>query len=269
MRPLRLRFQPLIWRSLWPLRAVALRWPDSVLAPVVIRGGIQPLMPPAPAFFVAELGPKRRVPLLYSELIGTYVHLYGPGYEEAEAAALRASVRPETVAIDAGAHAGLITTVLADAVGPDGRVWSIEPGAETAKRLRHAVELSGHANVEVIEAAASDEEGELRLSVGRDPALTQVVGEAAGRTVPAVTLDAVWSARGEPEVSVVKIDVEGAELSVLRGAAQLLERWHPTLLLEANGERERDALLAILEPLGYEGTQPAGFAAFNYLFVAR
>ena len=133
-------------------------------------------MPPAPATFVAELGPGRRVPLLYSELIGIYVCVYGPRYEDAEAAALRAHARAGTVAIDAGAHAGLITTALAGAVGPDGHVWSIEPGVETAKRLRQALELSGHANVEVVDAAASDAEGELRLSVGRDPSLTTLVG---------------------------------------------------------------------------------------------
>jgi FkbM family methyltransferase len=263
---MRLRFQPLIWRALWPARAIALRWPYATLTTILIRGVIQPALPPAPASFVAELGPRRRVPLLYSELIGTYVHLYGPSYEEPEAAALRARARPGTVAIDAGAHAGLITTALAEAVGADGQVWSIEPGAETAARLRRALELSGHANVELFEAAASDEEGELQLSIGRDPALTRLVG-GAGRTVPAVTLDGLWRAHGEPEVSVVKIDVEGAEPAVLRGARRLLESQHPVLLLEANGDAERAAQTALLEPLGYTRTQPEGFSPFNWLYV--
>jgi FkbM family methyltransferase len=268
VQSLRLRLHPAIWAALWPLRAVAIRWPNATIAPVVIRGAIQPLMPPPPATFVAELGPGRRVPLLYSELIGTYVRVYGPSYEEAETAALQSHARGGTDAIDAGAHAGLITTALAGAVGPDGHVWSIEPGVETVKRLRRALELSGHANVEVVEAAASDAGGELHLSIGRDPALTQLVG-SEGRTVRAVTLDGLWSARGEPEVSVVKVDVEGAEPAVLRGARRLLERWHPPILLEANDAAARDLQASILAPLGYERTQPDGFAPYNYLYVAK
>ena len=105
------------------------------------------------------------------------------------------------------------------------------------------------------------------MSVGRDPALTQIVGEDSGRTVRAVTLDGLWSAHGEPEISVVKIDVEGAEPAVLRGAQRLLERWHPTLLLEANSEAMRDTQAALLEPLGYTRTQPDGFSPFNWLYV--
>ena len=84
----------------------------------------------------------------------------------------------------------------------------------------------------------------------------------------AVTLDGLWSAHGEPEVSVVKVDVEGAEPAVLRGARRVLERWHPPILLEANDAAARDAQAAILAPLGYEPTQPDGFAPYNYLFVA-
>jgi FkbM family methyltransferase len=265
VQPLRLRFQPAIWVLLLPVRAFAHAFPSSVVTTALVRGVIQPLMPPAPAEFVAELGPHRRVPLLYSELIGAYVHVYGPGYEEAEAAALRAQARRGSVAIDVGAHAGLITTVLAEAVGPEGQVWSIEPRADTVERLRRALELSGAANVEVHNAAASDAEGELHLTAGRDPAQTQLAPDGAV-TVRALTLDGLWASHGEPEVSVVKIDVEGAEPAVLRGALRLLERCHPAVLMEANDSAARQAQEELLRPFGYTRSQPEGFLGFNSLY---
>jgi hypothetical protein len=87
--------------------------------------------------------------------------------------------------------------------------------------------------------------------------------------VRAVTLDALWAEHGEPELSAVKIDVEGAEPAVLRGATRLLEPWHPAVLIEANDDALRDVQTALLEPLGYRRTHPDGFSAYNYLFVAR
>ena len=65
----------------------------------------------------------------------------------------------------------------------------------------------------------------------------------------------------------VKIDVEGAELDVLRGAGELLRQAGPALLLEANDAAALDRLQQQLAPLGYRFTQPPGFAVHNYLAV--
>jgi FkbM family methyltransferase len=267
---LRLRFHRLIWTALVPVTWFVRRWARSPLVPYLVHGVVKPLMPPAPATFTAEIGPQRRVALLYSELLGTYVYLYGAAHEEAEVAALARCVEPGTVAIDVGAHAGIVTTALAAAVGPDGRVWSIEAGPQTAARLRRTVELSALGNVEVIEAAASDAPGELLMDAGADPSLAgRATAGAAAVSVPAITLDSAWVERGRPAVSALKIDVEGAEPAVIRGAAALLDACRPAILAEANGDEERDAITALLTPFGYERAQPDGFAAFNYLFLAK
>ena len=69
-------------------------------------------------------------------------------------------------------------------------------------------------------------------------------------------------------MSLIKIDVEGAEAQVLEGAQELIERDKPHLLLEANSADHLDLLVSWLGPRGYSFYQPPGFAAWNYLFTA-
>jgi FkbM family methyltransferase len=105
------------------------------------------------------------------------------------------------------------------------------------RRTRRNVTLNGLPNVRIISAAASDEPGELRLyrpgardtnraraSLMHHPYLT-----GATATVPVVTLDAVCD--GAP-VALIKIDVEGHEAAVVRGAADTISRHAPSIVFE-------------------------------------
>ena len=69
-------------------------------------------------------------------------------------------------------------------------------------------------------------------------------------------------------MSAFKIDVEGGELAVLRGATELLARDHPAILLEAWGADQLDPIHMLLTAAGYERRQPAGFEPRNYLYLA-
>ena len=82
-------------------------------------------------------------------------------------------------------------------------------------------------------------------------------------TVPATTLDEAWRGAGCPEVSFVKIDTEGGEEAVVRGAPELLTACRPVLLVEDRGGRAA----AVLTTYGYSASRPEGFAAGNYLFT--
>jgi hypothetical protein len=87
--------------------------------------------------------------------------------------------------------------------------------------------------------------------------------------VPVTTIDAEWRSRGEPQVALVKLDIEGGELSALRGAVALLQRWHPLLIIEATSDMQRDAIAEFLEDYGYRRAQPAGFEPWNFVFRAE
>src|SRR5690606_25955861 len=104
-------------------------------------------------------------------------------------------------------------------------------------------------NVTVVEAAVAAEEGKLDLYVTAHPggAVLASVGAPPDPhrvvTVPAVSIDAMVERGEAPEPSVVKIDVEGAELAVLRGMERTARRLHPMIICEVD-----DATRERLEP---------------------
>jgi methyltransferase FkbM-like protein len=87
--------------------------------------------------------------------------------------------------------------------------------------------------------------------------------------VDATTVDAKWRAAGSPKVSVVKVDVEGGESPVMRGASELLAAQRPALLLEAGTPERLRELESILGPHGCRATRPRSFWPQNYAFVAE
>jgi FkbM family methyltransferase len=202
-------------------------------------------------------------------VIGYTTLLWG-SFERAEIEMLRAAVRPGTIAIDVGANVGIFTIPLALVAG---EVWAIEPLRENAARVRENARRNGLANVAVFTAAAADEDGEVRFHLARDSVYgsTREVfdGHDTGETrvVPALRLDGEWLRRDRPSVSVLKVDVEGAELAVLRGARNLLENARPALLVEAGSAASLLEIDRFLLELGYERQPHAAFAPQNHFFV--
>lgn len=136
----------------------------------------------------------------------------------------------ETVA-DVGANIGYMTSVMARRVGRAGTVWAFEPHPEVFKELDHnSHQWTGGANgaIKTVNAAVSESAGELSLKVpdafsGNRGLSTLEGGAEEGYTIvtiPGVTLDETLA--GVERIGFVKMDVEGHELSVLRGASNLL-----------------------------------------------
>ena len=161
-----------------------------------------------------------------------------------------AACDPDGVAVDIGAWYGPWTRRLAGRVR---RVVSFEANAKVADALARVIP----ANVTLHRSAVSDHVGTVTFvadGVGRgDEGTSRVVdgaGAEGGVEVTATTLDAV----GVEDVRFVKIDVEGHELAVLRGARATLETWHPVLVVEIESRMsDVDATLTHLADLGYAG----------------
>jgi FkbM family methyltransferase len=144
--------------------------------------------------------------------------------------------------IDVGANFGYFTLLLGDAVGASGRVVAVEPNPETASLLRESVALNGHAGrTRIVDKALSDATGTAWLfSPESEPKNATVVGRPnmpGGRTfeIPTVALDDI--ALDGPRVDLVKIDAEGAEVSIVQGMRRLIERDRPMIVLEFNPSR--------------------------------
>jgi FkbM family methyltransferase len=265
-----LRLLRIVWPLTWPVRWYWNRSERKLGKRFVTERILRPLLPAPPAGLEVERPGGGRVFVWYREDLGLVALLSG-GFEQAETEWLLARVRPGTTAIDVGANVGMYAVPLALAAG---RVLAFEPAPDNVRRLRENLALNGLENVTVRPIALGERAGELLLRLGDDPMFhsTTEVAEQRGTgdelRVEACVLDDEWRTAGSPEVSVMKVDVEGGEPGVLRGATALLDAWHPSLLLEASTPDRLATLEEILSPLGYRSSQPHGFGPGNYAFTS-
>jgi len=170
-------------------------------------------------------------------------------------------VDPGDVVWDVGANIGLFSFASAGLAGAAGQVLAIEPDPWLSDLLRRSVDLNGNSgcSVHVLPVAIGDQMGEAVLNIarrgratsyisGHEPS-TQTGGVRSCVRVKSVTLDGLLDHWAAP--SVVKIDVEGAEVSVLCGAQKLLRDSRPKILCEVSKEN-RDEATSILRTAKYE-----------------
>jgi FkbM family methyltransferase len=181
-------------------------------------------------------------------------------------------LRAGDVAVDAGAHLGWLSIHFAAAVGPEGAVLSVEPVPEHHARLARAAAAARERGRRwtTLEAALGERTGTAELSVGNElnPGFCTIVPgfsrdglRKAVIRVPVRALDDVLEERGIGAVRLLKVDVEGAEGLVLRGARRALEaRRIEHLIVEMSPQAEetqgleRGATARFLRDLGYEGS---------------
>jgi FkbM family methyltransferase len=180
-------------------------------------------------------------------------------------------------AFDVGAHSGFFSVLMANLVGPNGQVVSFEPHDGNAKRLRANLTLNDLTNVLLVEKAVTDHSGEVTFYSHQSNDGGHAIWDIGVYTghqgqdgienssqprrtmVPATTLDSEWLAIGASTPRLIKIDVEGAEFNVLRGARNLLASGLiPFVIvelhdfaLEAMGTTQID-LRAFMSEFGYE-----------------
>jgi len=149
---------------------------------------------------------------------------------------LRGHVKPGDVVYDVGAHLGFFS-LCAARLGA--RVFAFEISPANLPRLRRNVQLN-ELSITVVGAAVWSTDGGVGLAEGATDSEWAVTGPG---THPSVTLDAFAREHGAPQL--VKIDVEGAEGHVLRGAADVLAS-RPVIVCEMHGADERDQVRAAL-----------------------
>jgi len=141
-------------------------------------------------------------------------------YEPDVWARVMSAVAPGNVAVDVGAYVGLYTIALAQRTGRTGRVYSFEPDPQNCAVLRKHVELNNVSDrVEVHQLALGDKNGFVPFTAGRDSQSVIGTGSSTSGTVRIVRLDSILCSG---RVDILKIDVEGFEENVLKGAELLL-----------------------------------------------
>lgn len=180
-------------------------------------------------------------------------------YEPAKHALIRRHLRPGMTFIDVGANKGDFTLLAARLAGNSGTVISIEPAPENHSILQRSIELNDYTNIRVLQVALSDRDGTANLQIGSTSGSHTLSPEFNGlRTVavPTRTLDGVVAEQQLGSVDMIKIDVQGLELAVLRGASQTL-RANPGIILLLDLPKQSEKRRAIGEYLA-----PFGFTYF-------
>jgi FkbM family methyltransferase len=162
--------------------------------------------------------------------------------------------------VDVGAHIGLYSLIAAKRVGPSGKVIAIEPDPENCNLLQRNIELNKLTNVTIFKRAAFSSSSKLKLYLpGKERGFTKLSTIMANRAVTenfleidATTLDHLMLMQGMTQVNWIKIDVEGAELEVLKGAIVTLSVSKDiALLIEVHNVNNMDlhsAIVKFLQP---------------------
>jgi FkbM family methyltransferase len=197
-------------------------------------------------------------------------------YEVAMLKCLAAHLKQGDVLYDVGGHIGFVSLVGAQLVGLEGRVFAFEADPENASRIGDHAHMNALPQVEVVPAAVWSECK--TLSFHRAPASSSrntgaITGEAENVNVErmivveAVTLDRFALDHRPP--AVIKIDVEGAEEEVLKGAETVFLTRKPLLICEIHHARSAEAVMNWLESVGYSWTWQVAESQFPRHLVAQ
>jgi len=174
-------------------------------------------------------------------------------FSEGEVEMFRQIVRAGDIVLDIGANIGTHTLFFARQVGPVGEVVAVEPQRIVFQTLCANMALNSVTNVRCLPFAAGAEPGEIavpRVDYARSGNFggLSVGGSADGERVKVITLDEL----NIPHCRLIKLDVEGFEEQVLRGAGQTIERTRPIMYVENDREERSDSLIRYIASLGYE-----------------
>jgi len=198
--------------------------------------------------------------------IGYHVTFFGT-YEAELRALMRRYLAPGGVAMDVGANVGWHTLLMAQLVGPGGRILAVEANPSVRERLAEHLQANRVTNVTIVPSALGNQVGVLRFLAPPVDSMGAGDGHVAGEKdkdsrhiveAEVTTLDVVVEREGLRRLDFVKIDVEGFEWPVLQGASATLAKFRPIVCFEfdavytGRGEGKASLLRGFFGDLNYE-----------------
>lgn len=171
-------------------------------------------------------------------------------YERSKQKIVRELVVSGNSVFDIGANAGFYTLAFSRLVGSNGSVFAFEPlGRNCAKILRH-LSVNRIENVILMQCAISEFTGIISFQPGKNDFVGKI-SACGSYLIPAFSLDDFVARQRIADPDLIKIDVEGAEAAVLKGAGKILQRRRPLILLALHGESQCAECFEILQDLHY------------------
>jgi len=248
--PVHLRLLRRCTRRMYTVRGAA-RVADALRRHWVRRGG---------EYWIDDFDDGTRLRIDLAEHMASQIFWRG-FYSGDELAVLAGRLSPDATFVDVGANMGEFTLFAARRCA---RIYAFEPAAGLFERLRSNVAANDLRHVTTVRSALSDRVGELTLAEPRDAWTdgSRQAGlgslfdypDAVGvrrQTVPVTTLDAFVASEGPARLDIIKIDVEGSELAVLRGAEAAVARFRPDLMIELSAASAARAGHAVNDVLAW------------------
>ncbi|MFP8488622.1 TDP-N-acetylfucosamine:lipid II N-acetylfucosaminyltransferase [Gracilimonas sp. Q87] len=183
------------------------------------------------------------------EMLTPYVLLEQNEWYENELDFIRDYLKPGMNFVDIGTGFGVYALPAANLTGKEGKVYSFEPGNVAKKYLEMSKLENDLENLEIIGKAVWEKAGKQKWKIAETPEFNKL-DETGEEEVQTITLDGWWMFEGEPKIDILKIDVNGAEAEVLKGALDLLESESPVLLISI-AEKNVDFFADALKDHGY------------------
>jgi FkbM family methyltransferase len=165
---------------------------------------------------------------------GIHTDLFMNGFREPEATrTMQEIIKPDMTVLDIGANIGYYALMEAKRCKD---VYAIEPDPANYKHLTRNVELNGYKNVHLHNIAVGDKSGRLDFALSSVPNWHRVAvgGEKNVISVPAITVDDFMQAAGNPQIDLLRMDVEGYECNILYGARKTISKWLPDMFIEVH-----------------------------------
>lgn len=272
-----------LWRA-WAARpgVRALEAEDLAVAPLEAEPP-PPAAPPPRAMFNETLQSRFGPMLLNGNDLYVSAGIRETGaWSPEETDLLGQLIEPGQTVLDVGANMGSHTLAFCNFVGPTGRVHAFEPQRIMFQAMVATVAMNSWTNAYCHQKLVGAEKGGLRLpSVsyetpsnfgmmtlapdrGRAQTLTYL-DDDDGEEVEMITLDSLQL----PACHLIKIDVEGMEIDVLRGAIQTIETHRPLIYMECQNDERGQASLTLLKSLGYDAWWHGDHGSPNVLGAPR
>jgi FkbM family methyltransferase len=246
-----------------PVRSYVRRAPGRAFKTALVRQVLEPSLRGRPRDFVAVT--RDRVVLAGStrDMIQRYIYVFGI-WEPHLTEWLRRRLKPGDTFVDVGANVGYFTTLGAKLVSPTGRVVAVEALPETydalTRNLARNVPRNGRSNVRALNIAAADEQGTLMLYGGEahNSGTTSTIASSGLHPLVEVAAMPLATALTDEELRttrLVKIDVEGAESSVLRGLLPAIDLLPPVaeIVVELSPQRSTQVSAQMSTPTANAG----------------
>ena len=206
-----------------------------------------------------QKGVSRNINGFKVRFIPRFMRYFSSNYEKENYDYLKKQIKQRDHVIDIGAHIGLFSVVCSQLVGKEGKVICFEPTPGTFKLLQQTLELNHCENVIPVQAAVSSKDGEATFYISTENEgnnSNSLVGnntlqKMEGYRVKLKTIDSVV-AEYKINPSLIKIDVEGAELDTLQGGLKTFLSLKPKVILGLHPDavkRKGDSLEAIWDLL--------------------